>query len=357
MAQVCSVHEFWRTNMCLRALCACAERARGTGPQTDDSFPKLHQLFVSCVQVEPEQGSSHAGSQELLAETMPAAGPVSPVSHVEHSVIESSSNPEAPRPAGADPASAAVAKALALKRAMSLLTGIRYAVPGYASLQSNCRAALSELTPDSCDISGAESEPELESPVPVADQAPVPPDSTDPAPPSAQESVGSAVAANHRLDAASIERYRVQAEEEKMVLAVGSVNAFLSVIGGFSIERKEKVWRKRKIKKEAPPPTPAEEARLSRVHKVADTIVRKLHDKLWVRYGQASEEQKEALAKNCRRGLRNVLPAGEDVAAEIKTTRLLNATTQKLVEYLSGLGDDWDSMIAASHLGPKNVHE
>ena len=351
------MHEFWRTNVCSSALCACAERARRAGPPPDDSFLKPHQLFVSCAQVEPEQGSSHAGSQELLAETMPADGPVSPVSHVEHSVIEPSSNPAAPRPAGADPASAAVAKALALKRAMSQLTSIRYAVPGYASLHSSCRTALSVLTPDSCDISGAESEPELESPVPVEDQAPAPPDSTDPAPTSAQETVGSAAAANHRLDAASMERYRVQAEEEKMVLAVGSVNAFLSVIGGFSIERKEKVWRKRKIKKEAPPPTPAEEARLSRVHKVADAIVRKLHDKLWVRYGQASEEQKEALAKNCRRGLRNVLPAEEDVAAEIKTTRLLNATVQKLVEYLSGLGDDWDSMIAASHLGPKNLRE
>ena len=256
------------------------------------------------------------------------------------SVQEGKERPACP----ADDADGARVKARALKRALRQLAGIRYLVPGHAQLHAHVLAALRSLSPDDGHISAAPSEADLESP--RSDGAG---DESAPAPATPHSVAAEAEGADGKpspavAPAPDARYFEEDQDEQSAVLAVAPVAAFLSTIGGFSLgdaHSKPKRWRK--VKKEAPPPTPEEEKRMAKVEAAAANVLKKVHDQLWSRWGEATAEQREALQKNIRRGLRHL---AEPAAAEAK-----------LVSYLCGTGNDWDHLAASSLLNHANIHE
>ena len=236
------------------------------------------------------------------------------------------------------------AKAKALKRALCQLSGIRNAVPKYAAMYAQVLAAVRSLTSSDNDLSVAGSDSDLESPVP---RETVPCDDTQ----EHQDNPGSVASSTSRVPGAmpgtevADKYYTEESEEQTAVLAVAPVSAFLSVIGGFSLAKydtSKKVWRRRKVKKEAEPMTPDEEQRMAKVEAAASVVLKRVHDELWSRWGEASLEQKELLGKHIRRGLRHLSAP--------------NSAEKKLVAYLCQLGNDWSSMLAASRLSSQNIH-
>ena len=199
-------------------------------------------------------------------------------------------------------------------------------------------ATVRSLTTSENDISVAGSEPELESPVvlechPIEDEV-VQADQqqSEPSP-----ALGPALA----------KYFEEEEEEQESVLAVGGVKAFLSVIGGFSLGNHDvstsKVKRRRKVKREAPPPTKEEEQRAAKVEAAANVVLKKVHDQLWSRWGEATRTQQDMLQKHIRRGLRHL---AEPTQAD-----------KRLVPYLCGLGRDWESLLEESQLNRSNIHE
>jgi hypothetical protein len=238
-------------------------------------------------------------------------------------------------------------KARALKRALRQLSCVRHVVPGHAQLHAHVLAALRSLSVDDDDLSAAGSESGLDSPdaAGAADGAGAHETSRSE---QAEEGASGnlkpspAIAPTRPPDARYFEEDQ---EEQSAVLAVGAVSAFLSVIGGFSLgdtsNSRPKRWRK--VKKEAPPPTPEEERRTAKVKAAAANVLESVHDKLWSRWGLATEEQRAALNKNIRRGLKHLAEPA--------------ASGAKLVSYLCRVGNDWDHLVASSKLNKENIHE
>ena len=195
-------------------------------------------------------------------------------------------------------------RAKALKRALAQLSTIRHVVPSYKVLHSQALATLRGLSADDDDLSVAGSEPEMTS------LSPVKMDSVEAVSAPAPEKVEQPLEASQELRSPLAAKYYEEEDESTAVLAVGAVKAFLSTIGGFSLGNHDtsgnKVLRRRKVKKEAPPPTPEEEQHMVKVKTVADIVLRKVQEQLWSRWGEATPDQKELLAKRIRRGLRHL---------------------------------------------------
>jgi hypothetical protein len=252
------------------------------------------------------------------------------------------------------------ARANALKRALRQLAGIRHVVPSYKGLHANVWTAVRASTSaDDC-ISGADSEAELSSPIHVSE--PVTPEQQRPeihqpgtpetGPPEGKTAISAMMDKYGQLD-------EEEEEEQKIVLAASGVRAFLDVIGGFSIRRSESQKRYKKVKKERPPPSPEEQAKAAKLEATVSLVVKKVHDELWHRFGEATQEQKDLLSKKVRRGLRHLSSNAEVphcVAEEIRLKNATNATVKKLVPYLCGLGYDWESLLAESTLSRQNLH-
>jgi hypothetical protein len=234
------------------------------------------------------------------------------------------------------------ATAKALKRALAQLSCIRNAVPNYAATHAHVLAAIRGLTPEEDDLSIAGSDilSDLESPVlregaELGTSEPSLPDENVATP--SQPGFGTNVEEKY---------YKEESEEQVALVAVAPVSAFLSVIGGFSLahfDTGKKVWRRRKVKREAMPLTPEQEQKMAKVESAASAVLKEVHEKLWSRWGEPTAGQREFLGKQIRRGLRH----------------LPQPTTahKKLVAYLCKLGNDWDSMVEASRLNRSNIHE
>jgi len=253
-------------------------------------------------------------------------------------------SPEEADPIGWDDA---WVKARALKRALRQLSCVRHVVPGHAQLHAHVLAALRGLSADDDDLSAAGSESGLDSPhgAGAADGAGAQETSRSE---QAEEGASAKLKPSPGIAPARAPDARYfdeDQEEQSAVLAVGAVSAFLSVIGGFSLgdtsNSRPKRWRK--VKKEAPPPTPEEERRTAKVEAAAANVLKSVHDQLWSRWGQATEEQRAALNKNIRRGLKHLAEPA--------------ASGAKLVSYLCRVGNDWDHLVASSKLNKENIHE
>lgn len=262
---------------------------------------------------------------------------------IEETIEEEARYAQSPEEAEPD----AWVKARALKRALRQLSCIRHVVPGHAQLHAHVLAALRSLSDDD-DLSAAGSESCLDSPnsgTVAADGAGAQETSRSE---QAEEGASGklkpspAIAPARAPDARYFDEDQ---EEQSAVLAVGAVSAFLSVIGGFSLgdtsNSRPKRWRK--VKKEAPPPTPEEERRMAKVEAAAANVLKSVHDQLWSRWGQATEEQRAALSKNIRRGMKHLAEPA--------------ASGAKLVSYLCRVGNDWDHLVASSKLNKENIHE
>jgi len=261
--------------------------------------------------------------------------------------------------------SAEEVKAKALKRALTQLSSIRNMVPGYKELHSHVLATMRSLTTQDDDISAADSESALGSPAhgPRSPRSPMSRRNSLVQQMGAQEVAQSSADVIPRMHE---KYYQEEKEAEAQLLLVPALRALMSNIGGFCLNgslSKNVVKRRRKVKKEAAPQTPEQAQRLDKIESATAIVLKSVHDQLWNRWGEASQAQKDALAKHIRRGLRihdeakysAQLPF--DISDILRGPLLTTSAQNKLVTYMCQLGSDWESMLAAAKLTPKNMHE